>query len=140
MFWMVSSKELTAFVLICMCLDIGFFNMAMYQPTTWHRFASFWPQKNVIVLYHLPYLLDLALADHFLFPKLKLQWKGRRFEDIQTIWKNMTDVKSDSDWVIHIFWSKFEPKSCICETYISFRLWDTIFRQSENILHWREKN
>ncbi len=41
--------------------------------------------------------------------------------------------------MIHIFQSKFEPKSWIRETYISFRLWDTIFRQSENILHWREK-
>ncbi len=47
-----------------------------------HRFANFWP-KNVTVLHHPSYLLDLAPADYFLFPKLKL--KGRRFEDIQTI-------------------------------------------------------
>ncbi len=44
-------------------------------------------------------------------------------------------VEGKTDRVIHKFRSKFEAKSGICETYISFRLWDTIFRQSENILN-----
>ncbi len=53
---------------------------------------QFLAQKNVTVLHHPPYSLDLAPADYFLFPKLKLQLKGKRFEDIQTIQKNVTDI------------------------------------------------
>ncbi len=85
MSWIFSSKELTVFVLICARLEIGFFSMAMHRPKTRHQFASFWPKKKKLVLHHPTYLPDLALAACFLFPKLKLQLKGRRFEDIQTI-------------------------------------------------------
>ncbi len=60
--------------------------------TTQHQFASFWPKKCYSPLSPSPYLPDLAPADYFLFPKLKLQLKGRRFEDIQTIQKNVTDI------------------------------------------------
>ncbi len=58
-----------------------------------HNAASvrqFLAKKNVTVLHHHPYLRDLAPADYFLSPKLKLQLKRRRFEDIQTIKKNIT--------------------------------------------------
>ncbi len=75
-----------------MCLEIGFFSMTMHQLTTQHRFASFWPKKNVTVFHCPPYSPDLALTDYFLIPKLKLQLKGRHFVDIQNIQKNVTDV------------------------------------------------
>ncbi len=63
---------------------------APVQNTTSVR--QFLAKKNVTILHHRPYLPDLALADYFLFPKLKLQLKGRRFEDIQTTQNNVTDV------------------------------------------------
>ena len=33
--------------------------------------AGFWKKEKVTVLPHLPYSLDLALCDFFMFPKLK---------------------------------------------------------------------
>ncbi len=60
-----------------------------------HNVASvcqFLAKKNVTALHHLSYLPNLALANYFLFPKLKLQLKRRSFEDIRTIQKNVTDV------------------------------------------------
>ncbi len=81
MFWIVSSKALTAFVPICARLEIGFFSMTTHQPTMRHQFASFWQKKYYSP--SSPFLFaTMALANYFLFPKLKLQLKGRRFEDI----------------------------------------------------------
>jgi predicted acetyltransferase len=37
------------------------------------------------VIPHLPYSLDLAPCDFFLFPKMKLKLKGRRFDTIEEI-------------------------------------------------------
>ena len=46
---------------------------------------EFLAQKQVWVLHHLPYSPYLSPCDYFLFPKLKLPWKGRVFEDVQDI-------------------------------------------------------
>ncbi len=49
-------------------------------------------QKNITV-YHQPSCSpDLTPTDYFLFPKLKLQLRGRCIDDIQTIQKNTTDI------------------------------------------------
>ncbi len=45
MFWIVSSKELTVFILICAHPEIGFFSITMYPPMMRHQFASFRPKK-----------------------------------------------------------------------------------------------
>ena len=37
------------------------------------------------MLHHPPYSPDLSPCDYFLFPKLKLPFKGRLFEDVQDI-------------------------------------------------------
>ncbi len=63
-----------------------------FSITTRHRFASFWPKKQITVLHRPPYLPDLDPVDYFLFLKLKLQLKGKRSEHIQTIQKNVTNV------------------------------------------------
>jgi len=39
---------------------------------------------------HLPYLPDLAPYDFWLFPKVKITMKGKRFESIQDIEAAMT--------------------------------------------------
>jgi hypothetical protein len=41
---------------------------------------------------HQPYSLDLALNDFWLFPKIKSALKGRRFQDIEDIRRNVTKV------------------------------------------------
>ncbi len=46
---------------------------------------QFLAKQNDTVFHHLPYSPYLAPADYFLFAKLKLQLKGRCFEDIETI-------------------------------------------------------
>jgi len=41
--------------------------------------------KNITVCRHPPYSLDLAPCDFWLFPKVKMTMKGKRFESIQDI-------------------------------------------------------
>jgi hypothetical protein len=37
------------------------------------------------VIHHPPYSIDLAPCEFFLFPKIKLKLKGRRFDNIEEI-------------------------------------------------------
>jgi histone-lysine N-methyltransferase SETMAR len=53
--------------------------------------ARFLARKQVTVLRHPSYSPDLAPADFFLFPKLKSQSKGKRFQDISTIKANVIE-------------------------------------------------
>jgi transposase len=46
---------------------------------------QFLAQNSIITLPRPPYSLDLAPCDFFLFPKMKLQLKGRRFEGVEEI-------------------------------------------------------
>ena len=46
---------------------------------------EFLARKQVCVPHHPPYSPDLSPCDYFLFHKLKLQLKGRLFEDVQDI-------------------------------------------------------
>ena len=52
---------------------------------------QFLTQKQVATLNHPPYSPDLSLPDYFLFPKVKLQLKGARFDTIEGIQKAVTD-------------------------------------------------
>jgi histone-lysine N-methyltransferase SETMAR len=51
---------------------------------------EFLASKQITVLKHPPYLLELAPSDFFLFPKIKEILKGRHFDDIDDIWSNTT--------------------------------------------------
>jgi hypothetical protein len=55
--------------------------------------------KNMAVVLHPPYLPDLALCDFFLFPRMKLKLKGRRFQDL-------TEIQEQSLTILHVI-----PKS-----------------------------
>jgi len=46
---------------------------------------EFLARKQVCVLNHPPYSPDLSPCDYFLFPKLKLPFKGCLYEDVQDI-------------------------------------------------------
>jgi histone-lysine N-methyltransferase SETMAR len=46
---------------------------------------QFLTSTKTTVISHPPYLPDLAPCDFFLFPKMKLKLKGRRFESIEKI-------------------------------------------------------
>jgi hypothetical protein len=50
---------------------------------------------------HPPYSIDLASCDFFLFPKIKLKLKGRRFdntEEIQVDWQRMLESLTEKDF------------------------------------------
>ncbi len=44
-----------------------------------HSIAEFWEERNVKVMERLPYSLDLASCDFWLFPVLKKALRGRQF-------------------------------------------------------------
>jgi transposase len=47
--------------------------------------TQFLEKHKMAVIPHPPYSPDLAPCDFFLFPKMKLKLKGRRFETIEEI-------------------------------------------------------
>ena len=49
------------------------------------KVSQFLAKNNMTVIPHPPYSPDLAPCDFFLFPKLKLRMKGRRFDTIEEI-------------------------------------------------------
>jgi len=49
------------------------------------KVSPFLAKNNMTVIPHPPYSPDLAPCDFFLFPKLKLRTKGRRFDTIEEI-------------------------------------------------------
>ena len=49
------------------------------------KVSQFLAKNNMTVVPHPPYSPDLAPCDFFLFPKLKLRMKGRRFDTIEEI-------------------------------------------------------
>jgi transposase len=51
---------------------------------------KFLTSKQITVLEHPPYSLDLAPNDFFLFSKIKEILKGRHFDDVDDIRSNMT--------------------------------------------------
>jgi transposase len=53
---------------------------------------QFLVSKNVTVIPHPPYSPDLAPCDFFLFPKMKLRLKGRRFDTIEEIQAESQEV------------------------------------------------
>ena len=48
--------------------------------------------KQICVIDHLPYSLDLSPCDYFLFPKLKTAMKGVLYDDVPTIQAAVTQV------------------------------------------------
>ena len=55
------------------------------------KIRQFLTQKQVATLNHPPYSPDLSPPNYFLFPKVKLQLKGARFDTIEEIQKAVTD-------------------------------------------------
>ena len=84
-------------VLRCMREDIQRKRPELWQEGNWlfhddnapsHRAlvtCEFLAQNSIITLPHPPYSPDLAPCDFFLFPKMKLQLKGHRFDRVEKI-------------------------------------------------------
>jgi len=53
---------------------------------------EFLTHNSIITLPHPPYLPDSAPCDFFLFPKMKLQLKGRRFDRVEEIQRESQNV------------------------------------------------
>ena len=80
-----------------------------------HKAASvyqFLTEKNVTILYHLPYSPGLSPPDCFLFPKLKMKLKGLHFADVVEIQEAVTDElkKAKKEEISAAF-----QKLCICQ-------------------------
>ena len=52
-------------------------------------------RHNATTLEHPPYSFDLALADSYLFPRMKIKLKGHRFTDLDDVIKNLTKQLKD---------------------------------------------
>ncbi|PNF20723.1 hypothetical protein B7P43_G17374 [Cryptotermes secundus] len=50
-----------------------------------HRLEEFLAKNKMAVVPHPQYLPDLAPCDFFLFPKMKIKLKGRRFDTVEKI-------------------------------------------------------
>jgi hypothetical protein len=61
---------------------LGWFTMTTPYLKLTFLASSFWRKTKWLSLQP-PYSLDLASCDFFLFPKMKLKLKGRRFETIE---------------------------------------------------------
>ena len=59
-----------------------FYNAQCHTSLLVQQFSS---NKNIMVCPHPPYSPDLASYDFWLFPKVKMTMKGKRFESIQDI-------------------------------------------------------
>ncbi len=77
-FWIISSKELIVFVLICACLEIDFFSMTMHRPTMRHRFASFWLKKSYSPSWPFPFA-GFGSLRLFLNSEIKITIKKKAF-------------------------------------------------------------
>jgi histone-lysine N-methyltransferase SETMAR len=54
--------------------------------------CEFLTHNSIITLPHLPYSSDLAPCDFFLFPKMKLQLKGCRFDRVEENQRELQNV------------------------------------------------
>uniref|UniRef100_A0A7M4EV86 Tc1-like transposase DDE domain-containing protein n=1 Tax=Crocodylus porosus TaxID=8502 RepID=A0A7M4EV86_CROPO len=82
-----------------LCENDGWFlhhdNAPSYTAVSIQEFLA---EKNIPVIPHPPFSPDLAPCDFLLFPKIKMKLKGRRFDDIPTIHKNVeVDLKKITD-------------------------------------------
>jgi len=58
------------------------------------KVPQFLAKNNMTVIPHPPYSPDLAPCEFFLFPKLKLRMKGRRFDTTE-------EIQEESQRVLH---------------------------------------
>jgi hypothetical protein len=54
--------------------------------------CSILTDNNMTVMPHPPYSPDLAPSDFFLFPKLKMMLKGRRFQTVEEIQRELKAI------------------------------------------------
>ena len=77
----------------CMCESGDWFVLHDAAPSHSATIVKlFLAQRKVTVPHHPMYSPDLALADYFLFPKVKSHLKGRLFDSISDIQKAMTST------------------------------------------------
>ena len=62
------------------------------------KVSQFLAKNNMTVIPHPPYSPDLAPCDFFLFPKLKLRMKGRRFNTIEEIQEESQRVSNSTQF------------------------------------------
>ena len=70
-------------------------NLIIHHNALAHRsfkVSQFLAKNNMTVIPYPPYSHDLAPCDFFLFPKLKLQMKGRRFDITEEIQEESQQV------------------------------------------------
>jgi transposase len=63
----------------------------MHQPHSAHVVQQFLAKHGIPVVSQPLYSPDLAPCDFFLFPKIKMALKGKRFQDVDEIKQNVTE-------------------------------------------------
>ncbi|UYV77095.1 hypothetical protein LAZ67_14003243 [Cordylochernes scorpioides] len=63
----------------------GYFTSVMRGPHTVHVVLQFLAKHSTIQIPHPPYSPDLAPNDFCLYPKLKINLKGRKFDNVDMI-------------------------------------------------------
>lgn len=76
--------------------------------------CDFLAQKSIVVLQHPPYSPDLSPCDFWLFPKLKMAMKGKRFDTI-------SDIQKATTMVLQAI-SKVEYQNCFEQFLLRFQL------------------
>ena len=68
----------------------SFFATITRQRIHWILCSSFSAKHKIVQLRQPPYSPNIAPCDFWMFPKLKMALKGKRFDDIETIHSNAT--------------------------------------------------
>ncbi|KOC60760.1 Putative uncharacterized protein FLJ37770, partial [Habropoda laboriosa] len=97
-------ERLTAcpYLLKCLYNSLFFkFNFLKNEAVNKKSLSEFLTAKNMMVIPHPPYSADLVPRDFFLFSKMKLKLKGRRFDivaEIQTESQQVLDTLGENDF------------------------------------------
>jgi hypothetical protein len=86
------------------------------HPPTFLKTTEFVTNNNMVIIPHPLYSLDLA-RDFLLFPKLKMKLKGRHFETVSDIHRDLqvvlNSIKKNDFHGAFEAWKK-QCKHCIC--------------------------
>ena len=84
MFYAVCVKKFSRSSQFCGVATLRCYTMIMLRSSL---VSDFLEKHGTVTVPQPPYLLDLTPADYFMFPKLKVRLKGRRFQVIKNIKK-----------------------------------------------------
>ncbi|GFW46126.1 histone-lysine N-methyltransferase SETMAR [Trichonephila clavipes] len=77
------------FIVVVVVVAVAYDNARSHSVNIVKQFLA---KKGVVQIEHQPFLPNPNLPDFFLFPRLKLSLKGKRFDNISDMLQNMTKL------------------------------------------------